>query len=177
MNDDEKPLTHKLQLYAENIARGLPSFPAAKAAGYRDSYARVIGRRTKNNPMVAEAIEDIRRRGRELAVYDLATAMAEAEEVCAFAKKHKNAMAYCKGTELRAKLSGLLIERVEVATVDLRSALDGARDRVLKVIDLAQRAALSLPGPSSDVPPSLTDKDGIFSYRGPGENGDPFAEQ
>ena len=65
-----------------------------------------------------------------MAVYDLATAMREAEDVCAFAKLHKNAMAYCKGTELRAKLSGLLIERVEIATVDLTDALARAEARV-----------------------------------------------
>jgi hypothetical protein len=65
-----------------------------------------------------------------VAVYDLATAMKEAEDVCAFAKLQKNAMAYCKGTELRAKLSGLLIDRVEIATVDLTSALAKAEARV-----------------------------------------------
>jgi hypothetical protein len=66
-----------------------------------------------------------------MAVYDLATAMREAQAVCAFAKKHRNAMAYCKGTELRARLSGLLIDRVEVVTVDLKGALLAAERRVL----------------------------------------------
>ena len=126
---------------------------------------------------MARELELIRARARDIASYTLVEAMGEANAAAQFARDNKNPMALVKATELRAKLSGLLIERVEVATVDLRSALDGARDRVLKVIDLAQRAALSLPGTSSDASPSVTDKDGIFSYRGPGENGDPFAEQ
>lgn len=71
-----------------------------------------------------------------MAVYDLATAMAEAEAVCTFAKKHKNAMAYCKGTELRAKLSGLLIDRVEVVNVDLRGSIARAEARIINATNV-----------------------------------------
>lgn len=69
------------------------------------------------------------------AVYDLETAMAEANAVCDFAILHKSPMAYCKGTELRAKLSGLLIDRVEIATVDLTGALARAEARVLNGVN------------------------------------------
>jgi hypothetical protein len=68
-----------------------------------------------------------------MAAYGLAEAMKEAEAVCDFAIKHKNAMAYCKATELRAKLSGLLIDRIEVVPVDLKGALEQARHRVVMV--------------------------------------------
>ena len=96
--------------------------------------------------------------------------MREAEEVCAFARKHKNAMAYCKGTELRAKLSGLLIERVETVTVDLRGSLDQARERVLKVIEHAQRTAIpaSIPATGKDA--------SLFGYNGPGRPGNPLLD-
>jgi len=80
-----------------------------------------------------------------MAVYDLATAMREAEDVCAFAKLHKNAMAYGKGTELRAKLSGLLIDRVEIVTVDLVGALERAERRVVDVTPLLPNGALERP--------------------------------
>jgi hypothetical protein len=126
-------LTDKQRRYMERLASGMPSRAAAKAAGYSDSYARVVMHRLGKNPAVAKAIEAIRAEGMKMAVYDLATAMREAEAVCAFAKKHKNAMAYCKATELRAKLSGLLIDRVEVVAVDLRGALEAAERRVLDV--------------------------------------------
>ena len=45
----------------------------------------------------------------------------------------KMLMAYCKATELRAKLSGLLIDRIEVVPVDLKGALEQARHRVVMV--------------------------------------------
>ena len=78
-----------------------------------------------------------------MAVYDLATAMREAEDVCAFSKLHKNAMAYCKATELRAKLSGLLIDRVEIVPVDLTGALERAERRVSNPIDITPTSAPS----------------------------------
>ena len=46
-------------------------------------------------------------------------------------------MAYCKGTELRAKLSGLLIDRVEVIPVDLVGALQRAEGRGINVSPLS----------------------------------------
>lgn len=55
-----------------------------------------------------------------MAIYGLVEAMKEAEDAAAFAKLHKNPMANVKACELRAKLSGLLIERVEVLEVDLK---------------------------------------------------------
>lgn len=91
----------------------------------------------------------------QAAVYDLATAMREAEAVCAFAKLHKNAMAYCKGTELRAKLSGLLIDRIEVVPVDLRGALDRAEARVLNVTN-TPLAALGPVAPVTPLPAGST---------------------
>lgn len=132
----EEP-TERLRRYVDNMGRGMDSFPAAKAAGYSDSYARVAAHRLMKKPAVAQAIATIRKEGMKVAVYDLATAMREAEAVCAFAKLHKNAMAYCKGTELRAKLSGLLIDRVEVVEVDLRGSLERAEARVINATQLS----------------------------------------
>ena len=126
----EDALTDKQRRYVENIAKGMPSREAALAAGYSPSFSRVAAHRLGKKSEVSKAIESIQAEGRKVAVYDLATAMKEANEVCNFAKRHKNAMAFCKATELRAKLSGLLIDRVEIATVDLTSALAKAEARV-----------------------------------------------
>src|SRR4051794_13405609 len=128
-------LTDKQRNYVENMGRGMESRVAAKSAGYSDSFSRVAAHRLLKKPAVAQAIAAIRTEGRKMAVYDLAAAMQEAEEVRAFAKLHKNAMAYCKATELRAKLSGLLIDRVEVVEVDLTGALSRAEQRVLTVLN------------------------------------------
>src|SRR6185295_17790512 len=122
---------------------------AARAAGYQGTGANKAGSRLLKNPIVRQEIEAVQAAARTVVVYDLATAMKEAEDVCAFAKLHKNAMAYCKGTELRAKLSGLLIERVEIATVDLVGALARAERRVVDVTPLLPNGALETGAPSS----------------------------
>jgi hypothetical protein len=76
---------------------------------------------------VEQALGAIRMKAREMAVYALAKATKESEDVIAFAKKHKNPMSYFKAFQHRAQLSGLLIERHEVVTVDLLGALIEAR--------------------------------------------------
>ena len=59
--------------------------------------------------------------------------MKEADNAAEFARKHKNPMANVKAAELRAKLSGLLIERVEVFSADLKGAIEKAEARVINV--------------------------------------------
>lgn len=68
------------------------------------------------------------------------------------------------------------MERIEVATIDLRSSLDQAKERVLAVIE-QQRPAISLSAPSCHASAPVTDEAASpFGYRGPGKNGDPFAD-
>ena len=152
--EDTERLTKKQQQYVQLLATGMESRQAARSAGYSESFSRVAAHRLGKKPAVAGAIEEIRKKGCEMAAYGLAEAMREAEAVCAFAKKHKNAMAYCKGTELRAKLSGLLIDRIEIVPVDLKGALEAAKSRVLTMIDITPRT----PGSGADlIGPSLLD--------------------
>lgn len=127
----DEHLTHRQRLYAENIARGLDSPAAAKSAGYSDSFAKVAAYRLGKKPEVAQAIASIQTEGRRLACYDVTVAMREANDAAAFARANKNSMALVKAVELRAKLSGLLIDRVEVVAVDLTGALQRAEARVL----------------------------------------------
>ena len=82
-------LTDKQRQYVQHLAAGMPSRSAARSAGYSESFSKVAAHRLSGKPAVAKAIESIRAEGRTMAVYDLATAMAEAEAVCAFAKLHK----------------------------------------------------------------------------------------
>ena len=129
--DDPDDLTDRQRRYVQYVASGTPSRQAAELVGYSKSFSKVIGHRLKNHPAVKQAMEAIRSEGMKAAVYDLATAMTEAEDVIEFAKQHKNSMAYMKAVELRSKLSGLLIDRVEVVAVDLTGALARAEARVL----------------------------------------------
>jgi hypothetical protein len=162
--DNGDHLTDRQREYAQHLARGLDSRAAARAAGYSESFSKVAAHRLGKNPAVAQAIATIRKEGMQAAVYDLATAMREAEAVCAFAKLHKNAMAYCKGTELRAKLSGLLIDRIEVVPIDLRASLERAEARVVN--------ATQLSGPRCDASPTAALPNGATRWK-PRIAGDP----
>jgi phage terminase small subunit len=142
---DEGHLSSKLQRYAENRARGMDSFSAAKSAGYRDSYARVIATRTKKNHLVAEAVAHMRNEGMKLAAYGLLQAMQEADSAAAFTREHKGPMALVKAVELRAKLSGLLVDKVEVVSVDLTKALADAEKRVFAAVDVTPAGAAHWP--------------------------------
>jgi hypothetical protein len=137
--DDIDKLTDKQARIIQRVAHGETWPTAAKAQRCSASYARVIRTRMKKNPAVIKALEAIRAEGRTLAAYDFARAMQEAQEVIDFAKLNKNAMAYFKAVEHRAKLNGLLIDKVEVVTVDLKGALTEARSRVLTTVDITPR--------------------------------------
>lgn len=126
-----RPLTPRREAYVRALASGIPSQQAALRAGFSLSFAKKAAQRLGHLPAVRTAVESIQTEGRKAAVYDLTRAMAEAQDVINFARAQKNSMAYCKAVELRAKLSGLLVERVELGTLDLRAALDQARSRVL----------------------------------------------
>jgi hypothetical protein len=141
-------LTDRQREYVRHLASGKPSRDAARAAGFSDSYAKVAAHRLGKNPAVAQAIAAIRKEGMQAAVYDLATAMREAGEDRAFAIAQHNPMAAVKASELRAKLSGLLIDRVEVVTVDLRGSLQRAEARVLNSM-----SALTQGPPAALLPP------------------------
>ena len=134
-------LTAKQAAYVANLSRGMDSRAAAKAAGFSLSYSAVAAYRLKTKPAVAEALAAVRQEGMLLAAYGVKEAMAEANSAAEFARKTRNAMAVVKSAELRAKLSGLLIERVEVFAADLRGALDDAKLRVVNAVALPDRGS------------------------------------
>ena len=132
--------------YCQNVASGMSSIPAAVAAGYSESFARVAAYRLGQNPAVAALIAAIREKGRERASYNLAAAMQEAKQAAEFAVVHKSPIALVRAIELRAKLSGLLIDRVAVEIVDVAGAMADARSRVARIIN---------PQPSSQLEDSV----------------------
>jgi hypothetical protein len=99
-------------------------------------------------PAVASALESIQAEGRKAAVYDLTVAMKEANEVIEFAKRYKHPTAYFFAVRHRAHLSGLLIDRIEIATVDLTAALARAEKRVLDVSPLPSSSSRLIEGPA-----------------------------
>ena len=135
-----KRITSKQIKFLELVATGLEHHEAGKQAGINSSTSRY---RCLTNPIAIAYLSTLRSESRAIAAYDIASAMNEAKEARDFAIEHENPMAVVKATELRAKLSGLLIDRVEIATVDLTGALAKAQARVSSMIapiQLAQAA-------------------------------------
>lgn len=77
----------------------------------------------KRGPAAFMLLDEIREKEVELSALTLARPMEEAEEDRRFAREHNNSMAAMKSTELQAKLAGHLVERVEVAEMDLRETM------------------------------------------------------
>jgi hypothetical protein len=128
--DDLAPKTRRLTgkqiRFIELFASGIEQKVAAEQAGLKNRSSQY---RTLTNPLAVQYLSTIRAESRAIAAYDIASAMQEAKEARDFAIEHENPMAVVKATELRAKLSGLLIDRVEIATVDLTGALQRAEQR------------------------------------------------
>lgn len=123
-------LTAKQRAFLDHYAHSGHLTNAGIAAGYTARSAPQMGKRILENPLAIEYLRALRDDTRAIVAYDLATAMRESLEVIDFAKEKGNAMAYFKAVEHRAKLSGLLVERVQVSSVDITAALDEAQARV-----------------------------------------------
>ena len=125
-----KQISPQQMRYAEYRAQGLSQTESAAKAGYAH---RGGAYKAERNPMVVEYLAEVKRNVQVQAAYIVTTAMDEAKEGMIFAKETENAAAYVKAVELRAKLSGLLIDRVEVFTADLKGALLEASKRIINV--------------------------------------------
>jgi hypothetical protein len=126
----QKQITPKMQRYAELRAQGLTQSKAALEAGYS---AKQAGNKIERNPFVQRYLSNVRSNVQARVCHTVEIAMDEAKDTMQFAREKGNPMAYCKAVELRAKLSGLLIDRVEVFTADLKGALLEASKRIIDV--------------------------------------------
>lgn len=123
-------ITPRQQLFADKLATGAGYVEAALAAGYKSKASAWTAR---NHPLVKEYLSSIQSRAAALVSHTVAIAMQEAKDGMEFARKTENATAYVKAVELRAKLSGLLVDRVEVFSMDLKGALNEAQNRLVQI--------------------------------------------
>lgn len=106
---------------------------AAREAGYSHKSANSISKALRKDPRIMALIQKNQAKVIEQAVEEAALslkmAMDEALEAMDFAKMTKNAGAYVKAVEHRAKLSGLLIDRVDMSqNVNFRIVIGGIDD-------------------------------------------------
>ena len=130
----DMPLDERQRRFVQFVAKGLPLKDAARQAGYSEAYSRKT-RHLMQHPGIAKELSRVQKEARTALSYDVQTSMLECAEVIAFAKAKGNAMAFCKAVELRARLSGLLIDKVEVFSCYLRSAIEQAQGRVLTILN------------------------------------------
>jgi hypothetical protein len=132
-----KSLTNKQAKFIELLGSGVERKEAAKQAGFTSSSSI---HRCLTNPLAIQYLSAIRAESRAIAAYDCASAMADATDAAQFAREKNNPMALVRAYELKSKLAGLLIDRVEIATVDLTGALERAQQRLTVAAACTQQA-------------------------------------
>jgi hypothetical protein len=166
-------LTIKQQKFIQALQMGLDGTHAAIAAGYSQRSARFTAYELQNcNKPVMSALAKVRVELSERAAYTGDKAMQEASEAIARAIINKNDNAVARLIELRAKLSGLLREKLDITLEhrpDIGNALATARARALRPmrdlpppIDgefqaLPTSAAARAPDKKSDAPAGFAD--------------------
>ena len=111
--DESKQLKPR---YAKFVAAFLSHGNATQAAievGYAPLHATSRAYKLMQRPDVKAAISVARKQAQENAVYNLEKAMAECDRTIAFSEKTDNANAMAKAVELKSKLNGLLVERID----------------------------------------------------------------
>jgi phage terminase small subunit len=126
-------LTPRQEHYVNGILSGLNPTESAQRAGYGPAYSKVAVSRVSAVPVVKQAIQTGHAELRKKAMYDVEQAVVEVDKAIKFGYERANPMSVAKLLELKAKLFGLLIERIQVEEVDLRVALEEARHRVIDI--------------------------------------------
>jgi hypothetical protein len=134
------PNETKEALYVAAILKGASKKAAAMEAGFSESTAGHSATRLHKKESVQKALESARQELREKTIYDVHACIREIDETIAYAKLHKNSMAMAKLIELKARLMGLLVDKLDIRLAEKPSvemALFEARNRT-KVINPPQ---------------------------------------
>ena len=86
---------------------------AVRESGYSIKGATTRGYKLLKEPDIKVAIDALRRQVATRTGYGVDKAMSELEEAMTFAKKTENATAFVRAVELRAKLNGVLVDRLD----------------------------------------------------------------
>jgi hypothetical protein len=104
------------ELFAQEIAKGQSASESYKNAGYRPSRKNASRLRTKED--VAARILELQAATAKSAHITISSICAELDAANEVAKSKGQAAAMVSASALRAKLAGLLTDRVEVTTID-----------------------------------------------------------
>lgn len=115
--------------------RGITATQAAIEAGYSPRSAAARGYHLLAHPQVAAELARVQDKLAEEAGYNGDKCMAELDKAIEFAIATKQPNAYVKAIELRARLAGLLRDKIDITVerVDLAGALAEATERRLRL--------------------------------------------
>jgi phage terminase small subunit len=124
-NKYQTTLTPRQVLAVEGKLKGMTNAEIAKHAGYPspNSAGVALNRSDPVQAVIAQARKEV---VAQLG-YTAVEAMKEAEDAMAFAKLTENANALVKAVELRSKLQGLLVEKVDMRTSSFSVNIHGIR--------------------------------------------------
>ncbi len=128
-------LTPRQQRFIAAYQIGMSALQAAVAAGYSKKSAKHAAYSLMHeNPKVMAELERVRQELAAAAEYNGEKCMAELDSAITFAKENKQANAYVKAIELRARLAGLLRDKLDITVerVDLSGALEEAKARLVR---------------------------------------------
>ena len=128
-----RKLSPRQQLFIAEIQKGVPGRQAAIAAGYSPRTAKQMAYQLMHqNELVRAELERVRQNLATLAEYNGERCMADCDKGMDFALKTDNANAFVRAAELKARLAGLLREKVDITVerIDVTDALAAARARV-----------------------------------------------
>lgn len=149
-DQDQKPLSPRQEKYVNGVVKGMMSrAEAARQAGYGKAYSLKAAVRIEQVPAVREAIDAAQSDLRTRTMYDAQEAVKEVDQAIRFAYAQKNPMSIAKLLDLKSRLHGLLVEKHEVVTCDLRKAIQEARERV-STLDAHQLHALGAGNGSAE---------------------------
>lgn len=106
-------LTLKQQRFVEYYCLNGNAAAAAREAGYSHKRAEAAAHIMKKIPAVATAIATYRADVARRAEYTVDKAMTELEQAMKFAKDTENASAFTRAVELRARIAGVLVDRLD----------------------------------------------------------------
>lgn len=121
----------KKNAFVANFLKCANGSLAARQVGVSEKSARRVASRWLKLPEVKKALEDARSALQAEARYNYEKAMAECLDCMNFAKEKGDSSAFCKAIELRAKLSGLLVERQQIHTTGFQININGLDDKLL----------------------------------------------
>jgi phage terminase small subunit len=135
----------KHELFAQALAKGENASKAYISAGFKGSRANAS--RLKANSNIAARVFELSEAGAKSAEVSVASLLAELEEARARATTLGQLSAAVRASAEKAKISGLLVERQEIAVtnVDPYEDMSTAAEVLAKVVeDLGLKAAVAL---------------------------------